>query len=79
MIQPHISQEKIREGEQYLICSDGLTDMMGQEEIREILEESLTPGACVEKLRQLALERGGRDNVTIILCRVVQMEEENSK
>lgn len=79
LIQPHISQEKIREGEQYLICSDGLTDMMGQEEIREILEESLTPGACVEKLRQLALERGGRDNVTIILCRVVQMEEENSK
>ena len=33
----------------------------------------------VEKLREMALERGGRDNVTIILCRVVQMEEENSK
>lgn len=52
----------------YLICSDGLTDMLTGEEIRDIL--SAVPFSCAaEHLLNTALLRGGRDNVTLILCK----------
>ena len=69
-IHPYIHEDDIREGDQYLLCSDGLTDMVSREEIHRILQENLTPGDCLEKLQKQALERGGKDNITIILCRI---------
>ena len=69
-IHPYIHEDDIREGDQYLLCSDGLTDMVSREEIHRILQENLTPGDCLEKLQKQALKRGGKDNITIILCRI---------
>jgi serine/threonine protein phosphatase PrpC len=71
VIHPYIHEDDLREGDQYLICSDGLTDMISKEEILAILQENLTPGDCVKKLQDRALEQGGKDNITIILCRIV--------
>ncbi|MGI6008159.1 MAG: PP2C family protein-serine/threonine phosphatase [Ruminococcus sp.] len=70
-IHPYIHEDDLKEGDQYLICSDGLTDMVSREEITKTLQEPLTPGECVETLQEKALERGGKDNITIILCRVI--------
>jgi protein phosphatase len=53
----------------YLICSDGLTDMVTNEEIKEILS-SAPINTAIEQLLNRALEKGGKDNTTIILCRI---------
>jgi len=67
---PYIAKGELQKGDIYLICSDGLTDMVTNIEICAILKESISLKKCVEKLIDLANKNGGRDNITIILCRV---------
>ena len=69
IIEPHIARGRYNAGDLYLICSDGLTDMVTEEAITRILTETEFDG-CVNMLQKTALENGGRDNVTIILCRI---------
>lgn len=52
----------------YLLCSDGLTDLVGEGEIRQVLWDVPYPQAA-PRLQELALTRGGRDNVTILTCK----------
>ena len=75
MIEPHYARGYYHAGDIYLLCSDGLTDMVSTKEIAEILTETAAGGNtdvsnAAEKLLQKALDNGGRDNITIILCRV---------
>ena len=68
-ISPYLAQGVCRDGDIYLICSDGLTDMVTTEEIAEVLLSKSLEKACTELL-QKALSNGGRDNITIILCKI---------
>ena len=70
-IEPYIAKGKISKADQYLLCSDGLTDMLTNAEIADIMLSGDTPEQCVERLIQAGLERGGRDNITVILCRIL--------
>lgn len=54
----------------FLLCSDGLTDMVEDAAIHEILVSTATIQQKMENLIQAALAAGGRDNVTVILCEV---------
>ncbi|MBP3939574.1 MAG: serine/threonine-protein phosphatase [Clostridia bacterium] len=71
LIDPYFSRGGYAEGDKYLICSDGLTDMVGNEEINEIVNGKPVEEA-VELLVQKALENGGKDNITIILLEIKQ-------
>ena len=51
-----------------LLCSDGLTDMVSDEEIGNILRQTPAPQAACDKLVAVALAHGGRDNVTVALA-----------
>jgi protein phosphatase len=55
----------------FLLCSDGLTDMLDDAEIGEILASGLTIGEKVAKLINCAITAGGRDNVTAVLCQAI--------
>ena len=70
VVEPSICSLEIREGDRFLLCSDGLTDMVSEEDILSILLR--TPGAenAVGALIAQALENGGRDNVTVIVCAI---------
>lgn len=57
--------------DQFLLCSDGLSDMVGIERIEGILLSNYNPTTAVESLMKEALENGGKDNITVILCKVV--------
>ncbi len=70
VIDPYIARGHYNNGDIYLICSDGLTDMLTTDEITEILERGFNGAA--ERLLGRALKNGGKDNVTIIVCRVVR-------
>ena len=70
-IEPYIAKGKISKGDTYLLCSDGLTDMLTNFEISDIMMSCEEPVDCVHKLIQAALEHGGRDNITVIVCKIV--------
>ena len=71
VIEPYISRGTYHDGDLYLICSDGLTDMVTTEEIQATIEK-LPFEECAEELLKKALENGGKDNTSIILCKVAQ-------
>lgn len=67
MVMPAIGEwEQMKNGQRYLICSDGLTDMVGDPEIEEILSGAANAEEAVKQLTIAALDQGGRDNVTSI-------------
>ena len=53
-----------------LLCSDGLTRMVTEPEIAGTLQAETDPGRAAEKLIELANERGGADNITVVVVRV---------
>lgn len=69
-LEPYIAKGKVESGDQYLLCSDGLTDMVAPEQIGIIMEESSDARSCAEQLVAVALKNGGRDNTTVIVVRV---------
>ena len=69
IIEPYVACSKYSDGEIFLLCSDGLTDMVTTDEIASVLGQQPIQQAT-ETLLDKALENGGRDNITIILCEV---------
>lgn len=67
IVEPFISSMEAEQKDLYLLCSDGLTDMVSEEEISEVLSGKKDLPERAEFLIQKALERGGRDNVTVLL------------
>ena len=66
IIEPHISEKiEIQKGDKFLLCSDGLTDMLEDDEIREILSKNESSSDLSKRLVQAALDNGGEDNVTV--------------
>ena len=55
-------------GDCHLLCSDGLTDMVPDAEIAEILSQPWPPSQLAAALVARANERGGRDNVSVLLA-----------
>lgn len=70
LIEPHIAKGELQRGDQYLLCSDGLTDMLTNLEIDEIMTQADSAETCVQSLVDAALEKGGKDNITVIICRI---------
>ena len=57
--------------ESLLLCTDGLTEMLTDEQIEHILREESDPQQACEKLVRRANDAGGRDNVTVIIVKKV--------
>lgn len=70
LIEPHIAKGELKRGDQYLLCSDGLTDMLTNLEIDEIMTQADTAESCARSLVDAAMEKGGKDNITVIICRI---------
>jgi protein phosphatase len=58
----------LADGDQLLLCTDGLTDLVRNEEVAGILGRPALPQEKAQALVDLALERGGKDNVTVVLA-----------
>jgi protein phosphatase len=56
-----------RPGDRYLLCSDGLTDLVNDKEITDIMSTADGPREACETLVQRALDYGGVDNVTVVV------------
>jgi serine/threonine protein phosphatase PrpC len=58
----------LRRGDRLLLCSDGLTSKLRDEEIRDVLLQTLSLDAACTTLVELANARGGEDNITVVLA-----------
>ena len=67
-IEPHIAKKLFADKERYILCSDGLSDMVSDDEIQSVLNEGMNVEDTAENLLNKALESGGVDNITIIIC-----------
>lgn len=76
IIEPYKSQEiNIKQNDIFLLCSDGLTDMLSDDDITVILSNKQEGiGTLAKRLISKALEKGGKDNVTIVLSKVDMIE-----
>ena len=63
-----------KDGDVFLLCSDGLTTMVSDDEIRQILTEARTLRSGVSKLIEAANRGGGRDNITAVAFRVADAD-----
>ena len=69
-VHPEVHKLHLEPGDLLLLCSDGLTDMLPDPDIAAILEEEPDPERAGKRLVACANERGGRDNITVILGRM---------
>lgn len=71
LLEPAIWRGKTLPGDRFLLCSDGLTDMVFEAEIADTLLSLSEPSDCVRKLINAAIANGGRDNITVIVCNIL--------
>ncbi len=73
-----VLDESIREakdGDRWLLCSDGLSGFVSAETIARTLTSECNAGRACEELMDLALRAGGQDNITIIIADVVEIDD----
>jgi len=72
-VEPDLSIREARVGDRYLLCSDGLSDVVSTETIFESLQLP-DPQQSADRLVDLALRGGGPDNVTCVVADVIDVE-----
>jgi PPM family protein phosphatase len=73
VVEPEIHEYETHPGDIYLLCSDGLCDMVSDEDMGMVLQTlSSNLKLCAEHLVQMANDNGGRDNVSVILVRIAR-------
>jgi len=65
---PEVGSVALQPKDKLLLCSDGLTDVVGDAEIADVLEAVEDPAAAVRRLVDEVISRGAPDNVTLILA-----------
>jgi serine/threonine protein phosphatase PrpC len=57
-------------GDLLMLCSDGLSTEVSDEELEPLMLSTQTPSAMVDALVDLALSKGGNDNVSVVVAKV---------
>ena len=64
-----------KQGDVYVLCSDGLSGMVSDDDIRQIVTSTSDIREACRRLIQRANERGGEDNITAVLIKIEQQEQ----
>jgi serine/threonine protein phosphatase PrpC len=65
----------LADGDRFLLCSDGISEYVPEPEVGTVLTQSPSPARAAQKLIDLALDRGGGDNATAVVIRVLEAGE----
>jgi protein phosphatase len=72
-VEPEVHVYETQPDDTYLLCSDGLSDMVEDEEIRlTLITLKTNPNLTVQQLVQAANDNGGRDNISAMLIRITE-------
>ena len=61
------NETELKKGDRVLICSDGLSNLVNEVEIQNIVNKNNSPADAIDQLIELANERGGNDNITVVI------------
>ena len=75
-LEPEVTSVQLQAKDLLLLCSDGLSGFCSDAEIETILKEDLSDEETAQKLIDAALEKGGRDNISVALATVSHNTEE---
>jgi serine/threonine protein phosphatase PrpC len=67
-IEPHLYSLRVASNSRFLICTDGLTDMVDLDGMEAAMHTAATPEVAVAALFDLSISAGGKDNITIIVA-----------
>lgn len=70
MLETEISEIEVAIGDKFLLCSDGLTNSIPEDLIKELMSKEEDPETIVDQLIDSANELGGADNITVILVEI---------
>jgi PPM family protein phosphatase len=65
----------LADGDRFLLCSDGVSEYVPENEVGDVLTKQPSPARAAQRLIDLALERGGGDNATAVVVRVLEAGE----
>lgn len=74
-VEPTINTVQVQEGDIIMMCSDGLTDMLTDQEIHKIIKTTPANDA-VKALIKAAKSAGGVDNITVVLVKIEEKDEQ---
>jgi PPM family protein phosphatase len=63
----------LADGDRFLLCSDGVSEYVDEAELGPLLHQLASPAKAARKLVDLALERGGHDNATAVVIKVMEV------
>jgi serine/threonine protein phosphatase PrpC len=75
VVEPDLFHHEGRADDRYLICSDGVTAVLTDAEIHQVLAAAAEPEAAVERLIELSNLGGGPDNITCVVADLVDGDE----
>ena len=75
--EPQVKRFELNNGDQVLLCTDGLTEMVEDKTITNVLLEAMSAQTACENLVDLALAAGGTDNITVIVARFGRTSQVN--
>lgn len=73
-VQAEVRHADLEAGDQLLLCTDGLTNMVPDDAIAEVLATADDPQSACDQLLAMALEAGGDDNITVVVARIAAAE-----
>jgi protein phosphatase len=71
-VQPDVTQHRVQRDDKFLLCTDGLTEMVEDEDIGRIVADA-EPQEAVQQLLAAANERGGVDNITAVVVWITEV------
>jgi protein phosphatase len=78
-VKVEVHKVHLEAGDRVLLCSDGLTEMVSDDEIARVLDEETAPEPACQRLVARANEAGGKDNTTVILASYLEAPSEDSR
>ena len=69
-MEAEVSEADVQPGDTLLLCTDGLSNIVAEEDITRALMQASSPQSAADKLVQMAVKSGGRDNITAVVARL---------
>lgn len=76
-VEPSVCAFDAAVGDIYLMCTDGLSDLVSHQELEAILNREKSLSKACHKMVNTAKERGGFDNITVVLMQIQSYEDQN--
>jgi len=67
-IEPHVHPVRLKHPSRFMICSDGITDMLNADNLEAAVANRASCEECAKALYEAAIEAGGKDNLSVIVA-----------